>query len=133
MWKHYAVRPAIEEEHRQEKCFWDMSHFRSTSFSLVVNQVVFVELASSLIQLFLRNLGREEWIGRTRKRLLELLLPNEYKIVVYFQQRFGLFSIHEYEEALLSLRKGARRRLLGKVRQLRRAQCTPPDLPWRTE
>ena len=133
MWNHYALRPAIEEEHRQEKCFWDMSHFRSTSFSLVVNQVVFVELASSLIQLFLRNLGREEWIGRMRKRLLELLLPNEYKIIVYFQQRFGLFSIHEYEEILLTLREGARRRLLGKVRQLRRAQCTPPDLPWRTE
>ena len=51
--------------------------------------------------------------------------------VLYHQQRFGLFSIYEYQELLLGLREGARRKVLGKTRKLRRVQLRPPERPWR--
>ena len=35
----YTLRSAIEERHRQYKCFWDLAHMPSRKFSIVVNQV----------------------------------------------------------------------------------------------
>ena len=133
MWRSYQLRPAVEEDHRQEKCFWDLTHFRTPAFSLVVNRVVFVELAYSLIQIFLRQVGREELVGQTRQRLLDSLLPTQNRIALYYQQRFGLFESYEYQVLLLSLREGARRKALGKTRRLHRAQLRPPELPRRGE
>ncbi|MGC9969667.1 MAG: transposase [Bryobacteraceae bacterium] len=46
----YDLRPAIEERHRQYKCFWDLTRMHSCAFSLVVNQVLFVLLAYTLVQ-----------------------------------------------------------------------------------
>lgn len=133
MWKHYKLRPHVEEDHRQEKCFWDMTGFRSTAFSQVVSRVIFVELAYSLIQLFLRRCDHQEIVGKTRQRLLDMLLPTQSSIAVYYRQRFGHFSTYEYSELLLTLKEGARRRLLGIMRRLRRSQLKPPELPWRPE
>ena len=45
----YELRPAIEERHRQYKCFWDLTRMHSCAFSLVVNQVLFVLLAYTQI------------------------------------------------------------------------------------
>jgi len=133
MWESYRLRPAVEEDHRQEKCFWDLTSFRSTAFSQVVNRVIFVELAYSLIQIFLRQLGRDELVGKTRQRLLDSLLPSQRRVALYYQHRFGLFESYEYQELLLTLRDGARRKVLGKTRRLRRAQLHPPELPWRAD
>jgi hypothetical protein len=133
MWTTYRLRPDVEEDHRQEKCFWDMTHFRSTAFSLIVNQIVFVELAYSLIQIFLRKVGKNELVGATRQRLLDALLPQQNKVALYYQQRFGHFNNYEYQEILLTLSEGARRKVLGKTRRLRRAQLTPPSIPWRPD
>jgi len=108
-----------------------MTRFRSPAFSLVVNQVLFVELAYSLIQIFLRQAERGDLVGATRQRLLDALLPQENQITLYTRQRFGLFASYEYQELLLTLPEGARRKALGKTRRLRRAQLRPPDLPWR--
>jgi hypothetical protein len=90
-------------------------------------------LAYSLIQIFLRKVGRNELVGATRQRLLDALLPQQNKIALYYQQRFGHFRNYEYQEMLLSLTERARRKALGKTRQLRRAQFTPPELPWRPD
>ena len=133
MWHAYGLRAAVQEDHWQAKCFWDMTHFRSTALSHVVNRIIFVELAASLIQIFLRKVGRNELAGRTRQRVLDALLPNRNKLVLYYQQRFGTFDPYEHQELLLPLRDGARRKVLGKTRRLRRAQLGPPDLPWRPE
>src|SRR5229473_3653410 len=53
----YTLRTAIEERHRQYKCFWDLARMPSRKFSLVVCQVLFVLLAYTLLQrhLFLRQ------------------------------------------------------------------------------
>ena len=49
----YGLRTDIEERHRQVKCFWDLTRFHSTAWSLVVSQLVFVCLTYSLLQIHL--------------------------------------------------------------------------------
>ena len=71
------MRADIEERHRQVKCFWDLSRFHSTAWSLVVNQTVFVCLTYSLLQLHLLRQGFEELNRRTRPTI-ERLLPDGF-------------------------------------------------------
>lgn len=120
VWELYRIRPTIEERHRQLKCFWDLTNFRSPSFELVVNQVAFVLLAYSLMQVFLLKSQREEFNRATRKRLLEQLLPMGEKVFLYYQNRAANLDILEYQEMLLTLAEGARRRILGKTKRLRK-------------
>jgi hypothetical protein len=129
--KLYHLRPACEEGWRQTKCYWDLTGFRSPVFSLVVSQVTFVMLAYSLLQAFLVKSERGDLAKATRKRLLAQLLPDGEKVAVYWQNHVGYFSVQEYSEILLTLAEGARRRLLGKIRRLRKTQLEPPALPER--
>jgi hypothetical protein len=124
----YSLRPQAEEGWRQTKCYWDMSRFRSTSFPLITSQVVFILLAYSLLQIFLLKSERGELAKATRERLLAELLPDGEKIAAYWQNHVGYFGVAEYSEILLSLSEGARRRLQGTMRRLRKAQSQPPVL-----
>ena len=117
-----ARNTAIEERHRQLKCFWDLTSFRSTSFALVVNQVAFVLLAYSLMQVFLLKIQKEELTKATRKRLLQQLLPTGRKVFLYYKNRVATLSGLEHQEILLTLDEGPRRRILGKTRRLRKAE-----------
>ena len=133
----YTLRTAIEERHRQYKCFWDLARMPSRKFSLVVCQVLFVLLAYTLLQghLFLRQ--RQEMNPRTRGRLLQLLNPTLEVVAVYYQQRFCLLSLGripsvagircerllctgEFATILLELEEAARATLLPKMRQIKR-------------
>ena len=127
----YAVRSACEEGWRQEKCYWDLTGFRAASFSLVVNQVIFVLMAYSLLQLFLIKSDRGELAKATRQRLLAELLPDGEKVAVYRKNRVGYFRLMDYSQILLELSEGARRRLVGTIRRLRKSQLEPPELPQR--
>ena len=49
----YKIRTAIEERHRQLKCFWDLANFPSPAYSLVVPQIIFKLICYSLMQLYL--------------------------------------------------------------------------------
>lgn len=117
----YHVRPTIEERFRQLKLFWDLTNFRSPGFSLVVNQIVFVLLAYSLMQIFLLRIEKEELNKSTRKRLLEQLLPMGDKVFLYYKNRATNLNLLEHQELLLNLSEGARRRILGKTRRLRKS------------
>lgn len=131
VWKWYQLRPTIEERHRQVKCFWDLTGFRSCKFELVVNQVVFVLMAYSLMQAFLLKADRGDLTQTTRQRLLDQLLPTGEKVVLYYKNRVAYLRILEYQELLLGLAEGARRRILGKTRRLRRGEvdAPPPAAP----
>ena len=122
LWHLYQVRPAIEERHRQLKCFWDLTSFRSTSFALVVNQVAFILLAYSLMQIFLLKIDKEELTTATRERLLERLLPMGRKVFLYYQNRVGTLSPLEHQHLVLTLDEGPRRRILGKTKSLLKAE-----------
>ena len=116
----YHLRTTIEEGHRQLKCFWDLTRFPSRAFALVVNQVVFVALAYTLLQLYLRRAGRAELNRQTRPRVRDQLLPSAAVILIYCQQRFATLTPLEYTELLLTLAEPARRKILRKTRRLRR-------------
>lgn len=127
----YHLRSASEEGWRQTKCFWDLTGSRSPRFSLVVNQVIFVLLAYSLLELFLVKSDRGELAKTTRKRLLAELLPDGEKVAVYRSNHVGYLSIIEFTQILLNLAEGPRRRLAGTVRRLRNSQLEPPSRPER--
>ncbi len=116
----YRLRTGIEERHRQLKCFSDLTDFKSRSFSLVCNQVVFVALAYTLLQLYLKRIERPELNRHTQPRLRRQLMPTQSVIIVYYQNRFALFSSLEYTELLLTLAPEASKKILSKTRRLRK-------------
>ncbi len=117
----YMLRTAIEERHRQLKCFSDLAAFTSRAFSLVVHQVVFVLLTYSLMQWFLLRTARKELNPRTRTRILELLRPSITVIVIYYQNYVAYLSPLQHQELVLTLDERARKKILAKTRRLRRS------------
>lgn len=116
----YRLRIGIEERHRQLKCFVDLTDFKSRSFSLVCNQVVFVALAYSLTQLYLQRSDRPELNRRTMPRLRDQLMPTRSVIIVYYQNRFALFSSLQYTQLLLTLSPEASKKILSKAQRLQK-------------
>lgn len=128
----YALRTAIEERHRQLKCFSDLEAFSSRSFNLIVNQVVFVLLTYSLLQWYLLRIGRKELNRKTRPRALDVLRPTETVILIYYQNYVACLSPLEHQELVLNLNEEARKKILAKTRKLRRSlanQLTRPRPP----
>lgn len=116
----YRLRTGIEERHRQLKCFLELTDFKSRSLSLVVNQVVFVALAYSLLQLYLRRIGRSELNRRTVPRIRSQLMPTHSVVILYYMNRFALLSLFEYTRLVLKLSEQARKKVLAKTQQLER-------------
>jgi hypothetical protein len=116
----YRLRTGIEERHRQLKCFIDLMDFTSRKFSLICNQVIFVALAYSLMQLFLLRMKRSALNRHTQPRLRNQLMPTDSVIIVYYNNRFALFTPSEYTEILLTLSAEASKKILEKIRRLRR-------------
>jgi hypothetical protein len=114
----YRLRTGIEERHRQLKCFIDLAQFHSRAFTLICNQVVFVALAYSLMQLYLRRMGRSELNRRTQPQVRNQLMPTDSVIIIYCQNRFALVSPVEYTVLLLELSPDAAKKILEKARRL---------------
>lgn len=117
----YALRTAIEERHRQLKCFSDLEAFTSRSFNMIVNQVVFVLLTYSLLQWYLLRIGRKELNAKTRTRTLELLRPTTTAILIYYRNYVARLTPLEHQELVLTLDEEARKKILAKTRRLRRS------------
>jgi hypothetical protein len=115
LWRHYGWQ--IEERHRQVKCFWDLTRFYSTAWSLVVSQTVFVCLTYSLLQIHLLRQGHAA-LNRRTVQTTRRLLPDGDRVVVYCQQYFAFFTLLEHMELTLSLEEKARQRALSKAREL---------------
>lgn len=116
----YHLRTHIEEGHRQWKCFWDLTDFKSRAFSLVVNQVLFVGLAYNLLQLHLKRQVREDLNRRTLPRVRNQLLPAAGWVIIYCQNYFALLTTHEYTELLLTLPKESQDKILERTRRIKR-------------
>ena len=116
----YDLRPAIEERHRQYKCFWDLTRMHSRAFSLVVNQVLFVLLAYTLIQAHLVLRRRQELNRSIWERTRELLSPTLEVVAVYYRQRFCLLPLAEYGRLLLEVTEPVRGKLRDRLRQIER-------------
>ena len=114
----YNLRTHIEERHRQLKCFLDLTDFKSQAFSLVVNQVVYVALTYSLLQMYLLRTGRTELNRRTLPRIRKQLMPTRSVVIIYYQNRYATLSIGQYTQILLTLSEQARKNILAKTRKL---------------
>jgi hypothetical protein len=114
----YGLRTAIEERHRQIKCFWDLTDFKSRGFTLVLNQVVFLALTYTLLQMHLYLRQRAELNRVTRPRLLQMLTPTVSVIIVYYQRRFARLTIGEYSHILLTVEGEAKQKLLARIKRL---------------
>ena len=116
----YGLRTAIEERHRQLKCFSGIEDFSSRAFSMVVNQVTFVLLTYSLLQWHLLRTERQQLNPKTPSRILELLRPVFSVIVIYHQNYVAFLDPLQYQEMALTLSAPARKKILAKTRKLRR-------------
>lgn len=116
----YHLRTAIEERYRQLKCFSNLAHFSSRALSLVVNQVVFILLAYSLLQIYLLQNGQEKLNPATLPRVRRQLLPSNNHIIVCWRSYYALFDTYEYTDFILSLDEPARRKLAEKSRRMSR-------------
>lgn len=125
---YYGLRTDIEERHRQVKCFWDLTRFYSTAWSLVVSQTVFVCLTYSLLQIHLLQQGHEA-LNRRTMPTTRRLLPDGDRVVVYRQQYFAFFTLLEHMEMTLSLEGKPRSRALKKARELLHKEPAPPANP----
>ena len=116
----YALRPSVEERHRQLKCFSDLAGFTSRRLSLVVNQVIFVLLIYSLLQWYWQRIRRPEFNSRITARALDQLRPTMTVILIFYQNYVARLAPLEYQELLLTLEEEARLKILSKTRRLRR-------------
>lgn len=116
----YHLRPSTEERYRQLKCFCDLTHFTSRAFSMVVNQVVFIMLAYNLLQIYLLHQGRKKLNRKTLPQIRQQLLPSDHRILVYWQNYFGLFTPFELIGFVVMLSEEARKKIAAKCRRLGR-------------
>jgi hypothetical protein len=118
----YELRPAIEERHRQYKCFWDLTQMHACVFSLVVNQALLVLLAYTLVQAHLVLRQRQELNRGVWEYTRRLLSPSLEVVAVYYQQRFCLLTLAEFGRILLDITDPARGKLREKLRRIEREQ-----------
>lgn len=116
----YHLREAIEERHRQTKVFWDLTDFHAPDFNLVTNQVVFVALMYTLLQMQLFAENHPELNRLTRRSLLHQMLPYSNHLVVYAKQYYAFFDAPEYTELVMTIEEPGKSKLLRKVRRIRR-------------
>jgi len=118
----YELRPAIEERHRQYKCFWDLTRMHSCAFSLLVNQALMVLLAYTLVQAHLVLRQRQQLTGGVWERTWQLLSPSMEVVAVYYRQRFCLLTLAEFGRILLDIAEPVRGKLREKLRRIEREQ-----------
>ena len=118
----YELRPAIEERHRQYKCFWDLTRMHSCAFSLVVNQALLVLLAYTLVQVHLVLRQRQELNRGVWEYTRQMLSPSLEVVAVYYRQRFCLLTLAEFGCILLDILDPARAQLREKLKRIERQQ-----------
>ena len=112
----YKVRTAIEERHRQLKCFWDLTKFPSPSYSLVVTQIVFKLICYSLMQLYLYRSDMGSLARKTISTITKKEMAGECVVILYSGSSYGVFDLDEYSLILMNLEEDCKKRLTGKIR-----------------
>lgn len=114
----YHLRTGIEERYRQIKCFSDLTRFTSRSFSLIVNQVVFLLLAHGLLQIYLYRRQQENLNHLTLPHLGRRLLPGNNYFLVCWKNYYARFDPYEYTDLIASLGAAARKKIASKSRRM---------------
>jgi len=121
----YRRRTAIEERHRQLKCFYDLSDFHSRSFNAVAAQVVFVLLAYTLRQWQLWKSSQEHLAGCHPHQIQRRLDLRHQYVIIHHRHAYAQLPLVSFTRELLQLPEDARARALAKIRSLERSLLTP--------
>jgi hypothetical protein len=126
----YHRRTDIEERHRQLKCFYDLTDFRSRSINAIASQVVMILLSYTLRQWQLWQMLQEQLADRTPDMMrFRLAMRREY-VVIYHQNAYTQMPLVRFSRELLQLDEAARQKALRKVQHLEASMLEPVDL-WR--
>lgn len=86
----------------------------------MTNQVVFVGLSYTLLQIQLLDENRPELNRMTRTSLKGQLLPYGNHIIVYYKQYFAFFNTPEYTNIIIDIVEPGKSKLRKRVRKLQR-------------
>ncbi len=125
----YRKRPAIEERHRQLKCFYDLSDFRSRSFNAIAAQVVMVLLTYTLRQWQLWKFLEENLASLTPEGLAAQLRLLQQWIVIYLERAYTQLPVVSFTREAIQLEGPARDKALRKLELLETALFTPLSNP----
>lgn len=126
----YHRRTDIEERHRQLKCFYDLTDFRSRSFDAIAAQVVMILLSYTLRQWQLWQMLQEQLADRTPDTMRFRLATRREYVVIYHQHAYTQMPLVRFSRELLQLDDAARGKALSKVQHLEQSMLEPVDL-WR--
>ena len=121
----YRLRPEIEERHRQLKCFYDLSDFRSRSFNAITAQMVFILLACTFRQWQLWTLKQTVWAGLSPQELQQRWAIHTPWIVIDDQMEYAPLPLTPFTREVLEREGSARIKALAKVRQLEQRMLAP--------
>jgi hypothetical protein len=121
---YYRQRTAIEERHRQLKCFYDLSDFRSRSFNAMAAQVVMVLLTYTLRQWQLWKFLEETLANLTPQTLAQQLRLLQQWIVIYRGLAYTQLPVVSFTREAMQLEGEARQKALRKLDLLEQALFT---------
>ena len=122
---YYRQRTAIEERHRQLKCFYDLSRFRSRSFNAIAAQVVMVLLTYTLRQWQLWKCLEESLAHLTPEGLLDRLKLLRQWVVIYLGQSYTQLPVVTFTREAIQLEGAAREKALRKLEFLEQDLFSP--------
>jgi len=126
---YYGKRTAIEERHRQLKCFYDLSDFRSRSFNAIAAQVVMVLLTYPLRQWQLWKFLEETLANLTPETLaLQLRFLRQW-VVIYLGLAYTQLPVVSFTREAMQLEGEARQKALRKLELLEQALFAPISNP----
>ena len=123
--ENYQRRVDIEERHRMLKCFYDLTKFRSRTFSAIVAQVVFILLSYTLRQWQLWKLFDEPPAGLSPKKIDRKLAIRDQQVIIYHNLAYTQMPLVTFTRELLQLEAEARAKALVKVQELEQSLLSP--------
>jgi hypothetical protein len=121
----YQRRVAIEERHRQIKCFYDLTDFHSRTFNAVAAQVIFVLLSYTLRQWQLWKTLQQELAGRHPRQIQQGLDLRHHYVIIYHQHAYAQLPLVSFTREVLELQGTAHAKALAKIRRLEQSLLTP--------
>jgi len=125
----YGKRPAVEERHRQLKCFYDLTDFRSRSFNAITAQVVMILLTYTLRQWQLWKFVEETLANLTPESLVQQLNLTQQWVVIYLGYAYTQMPLVTFTREVLQLEAPARDKALKKIQALEQNLLTLPPNP----
>jgi hypothetical protein len=123
----YGCHTAIEERHRQLKCFHDLTDFHCSSFNAVTAQAVFVLLSYTLRQWQLWENRQEQLAGLHPNQIQRSLNLEHQLVVIYHHRAYVQLPLLTFTREVLQQEESARTRALAEVRRLEQRFLSPVE------